>query len=221
MIKAFIFTLLILITTQVQATETWMLKDWRYKPHAGILKEKPDGYPHLTVAGGCFWCVESEFRRLEGVLFTEAGYAGGKIEDATYGKVSTGTTQHREVVQITFDPAIISYSQLVEFFMTQAHDPTQKNGQGPNIGFQYSSAIYAEGEQQRKEAERVIENLKNARAFRNEIATAIEPYTTYVRAEDYHQGYYEAYEEKTGDKHINILIKEEKAKRKLKQDRAN
>lgn len=183
-----------------------------YTPQADIQNTRPSGYPVATLAGGCFWCMESEFRRLSGVLFTESGYAGEANRAVTYNEVSRGDTGFREVIQVVFDPAKISYEQILRHFMLQSHDPTQTDGQGVNIGFQYTSAIYASNDEQLRQAQTVIADLKAEKAFKNPIATEIIALKHYVKAEDYHQQYYEAYEDKTGRKHINILIKERKLK---------
>lgn len=183
-----------------------------YTPHAGIKDVRPTGFPVATLAGGCFWCMESEFRRLNGVLFTESGYAGETNRAVTYQDVSRGDTGFREVIQVVFDPTKISYEQILRHFMVQSHDPTQTDGQGVNIGFQYTSAIYTSDDEQLTKANAVIADLKNEKIFKNPIVTEIEKLVHYVKAEDYHQQYYEAYEDKTGQKHINILIKERKLK---------
>ena len=187
-----------------------MSKD--YSPQKGILTERPKGYPVATLAGGCFWCMESEFRRLEGVLYTESGYAGDTDRNVKYEDVSRGDTGFREVIQVVFDPKIITYEQILRHFMTQAHDPTQTDGQGVNIGPQYTSAIYTTDADQKKIADDVLANLMATKTFKNPIATKVLPLNHYVRAEQYHQQYYETYQEKTGQKHINVWIKEQKLK---------
>lgn len=184
--------------------------DYSYKPSATILNQRPEGYPSLIVAGGCFWCVESEFRRIPGVLFTRVGYAGGTDNNPTYEKVCMGRTGHLEVLEIIFDPKQTSYSDLVDFFMTRAHDPTQDNGQGPNIGSQYLSAILYSTTEEKIIIENLFQNYREKKTFRAPVATQVLPMTTFHEAEDYHQQYYEKYERKMGQKHINIQIKERK-----------
>jgi peptide methionine sulfoxide reductase msrA/msrB len=181
-----------------------------YSPQKDILTERPNGYPVATLAGGCFWCMESEFRRLEGVLYTESGYAGENDRHVLYEDVSQGDTGFREVIQVIFDPKKISYEQIIRHFMTQAHDPTQTDGQGVNIGPQYTSAIYTSDESQDKIVHDIFSDLTAKKEFKKPIVTKILPLKHYVRAEQYHQQYYEAYQQKTGQKHINIWIKEQK-----------
>ena len=185
-----------------------------YSPQKNILTERPAGYPVATLAGGCFWCMESEFRRLNGVLYTESGYAGDVKRNVRYEDVSRGDTGFREVIQVVFDPKIISYEQIIRHFMTQAHDPTQDDGQGVNIGFQYTSAIYTSDAEQTKIAKDIFADFTTTKEFKKPIATKILPLNHYVRAEQYHQQYYEAYQQKTGQKHINVWIKEQKLKLK-------
>lgn len=114
-----------------------------------IMREKHlSGYPVATLAGGCFWCVESDFRSLEGVLFTEPGYCGGNTDNPTYDQVITGKTGHAEAVQIWYDPDRISYRDLIVWFLEHAHDPTQLDRQGVDVGTQYRSAIFYHDEKQ-------------------------------------------------------------------------
>lgn len=136
--------------------------------------------------GGCFWGVEETFRVLPGVISTEVGYAGGDENKGTYDEVCDGTTGHAEVVKITFDPAKIKYSKLVEVFFS-VHDPTQVNRQGPDVGYQYRSVIFYFDSGQKKTAEDVLkkEQKKQTKA----IVTVIEKASTYIKAEDYHQKY--------------------------------
>jgi peptide-methionine (S)-S-oxide reductase len=135
---------------------------------------------------GCFWGVEETFRKLTGVISTEVGYAGGDKDKGTYEQVCDGQTGHAEVVRITFDPTKIKYSKLVEVFF-ENHDPTQMNRQGPDIGYQYRSVIFYFSESQKKEAENVMKNIQ--KKYSRVIATLIEPASTYIKAEDYHQKY--------------------------------
>ena len=166
--------------------------------------EKPAGFPTATIAGGCFWCVEHTMRKLEGVLYTRTGYMGGSQETATYQDVSTGDTHHAEVVEVTFDPARLSYADLIRHFMIQAHDPTQKNRQGVDVGPQYRSVIFTHDADQDKDARAVIAALNKD----GKIVTEITPAQTFWQAEDYHQRYYETYEKVNGRKHIRVLLKE-------------
>lgn len=181
-----------------------------YKPSTTIQERHPEGYPIATIAGGCFWCVESEFRRLKDVLYTNVGYTGGTDDDPDYDKVCRGNTGHYEAIQVVFDPKVISYQEILEHFMTFAHDPTQKDGQGPNIGSQYMSAIFYHDEEQKKIAEDLLQHYREDNYFKKPIATKVLPLSDYFEAELYHQQYYEKYEKKLGAKHINIQIKERK-----------
>lgn len=193
-----------------QQTRSEIVITTGYKPSSTLQGTQPEGYPSAVFAGGCFWCVESEFRRIEGVLFTESGYAGGTEKNPTYKEVSAHKTGHREAVLIVFDPKKVSYKDLVEFFMTRAHDPTQADGQGPDIGLQYTSAIFYRDDAQKDDAEDVIAGLTKTKHFKEPIATKVLPFTTYYPAEDYHQQYYEKYEDKAGQPHINMWLKQQK-----------
>jgi peptide-methionine (S)-S-oxide reductase len=142
-----------------------------------------------TLAGGCFWCLDTLFRELKGVEKVDSGYAGGDRVNPTYREVCTGATGHAEVIQITFDPAVISYRDLLGVFFTM-HDPTTLNRQGGDVGTQYRSAIFYHSPEQRTTAEQVIEELTAAAVWDEPIVTEITPYTTFYPAEDYHQDYY-------------------------------
>ena len=142
-----------------------------------------------TLAGGCFWCLDAAFRLLKGVTKVESGYAGGTRPNPTYEQVCTGTTGHAEVTQVTFDPSVITYRDLLDVFFT-IHDPTQLNRQGADVGTQYRSAIFPHNEEQRAEAERAIKELEATGAYDAPIVTTIEPMTAFYPAETYHQDYY-------------------------------
>ena len=144
-----------------------------------------------TLAGGCFWCLEAVFEQLRGVEKVESGYAGGEMPNPTYKAVCTGTTGHAEVVQIAFDPAVISFRELLQVFFT-IHDPTTLNRQGNDAGTQYRSAIFYHSPEQRETAERVISELSEQKLWPNPIVTEVQPLSTFWKAEDYHQGYYRA-----------------------------
>jgi peptide-methionine (S)-S-oxide reductase len=143
-----------------------------------------------TLAGGCFWCTEAVFLRLKGVKSVESGYSGGKAEAATYEQVSTGRTGHAEVIQITFDPTIISFRDLLEIFFA-THDPTTLNRQGNDVGTQYRSAIFYHDENQKVIAKELIEELDRSGKFSKPIVTTLELYTAFYKAEDYHQNFFE------------------------------
>src|ERR1700760_1638655 len=141
------------------------------------------------LGGGCFWCVEAALKQLKGVESVRSGYMGGRVANPTYQQVCSGTSGHVEVAEITFDPAVISYSDLLHVFFT-AHDPTTLNRQGNDVGEQYRSVIFYFNEEQKKAAEDVISELTRDQVFREPIVTAVEPATTFYVAEDYHQDYY-------------------------------
>ena len=175
-----------------------------------IQEQHPDNAELATFAGGCFWCTESEFRTLEGVLYTRVGYEGGNLENPSYRDITTGETGHAEVLQVYFDPQIISYETLVTFFLKEAHDPTQINRQGVDVGTQYRSAIFYHDETQQKTAKKVISAIDLEGFYRSAIVTEVSPSQTFWEAEEYHQQYYEKYEEKHGKPHIRVLLKKAK-----------
>ena len=172
-----------------------------------LMNQAPEGYPKATLAGGCFWCTESEYRALDGVLHTRVGYIGGHLDNPSYEDTHDSKSGHAEAVEITFDPEKISYRELLEFFFTKAHDPTQLNRQGPDVGTQYRSAIFYHDDEQKKIAEDIIKELDASGKFSKPIVTTLEPASTFWQAEDYHQQYYEKYREKTGRDHINVILK--------------
>lgn len=142
-----------------------------------------------TLAGGCFWCLEAVFDLLEGVSGVESGYMGGKTVNPSYEDICTGTTGHAEVVRVTFDPAVISYRDLLAVFFT-IHDPTTKDRQGNDVGTQYRSAIFFHSPEQEKEAREVIANLSAQKLWSNPIVTEVVAATVFYQAEDYHQEYF-------------------------------
>jgi peptide-methionine (S)-S-oxide reductase len=142
-----------------------------------------------TLAGGCFWCLEAVYQELRGVSKVESGYTGGDAPNPTYREVCAGTTGHAEAVQLTFDPNVVSFRELVEVFFT-IHDPTTLNRQGGDIGTQYRSAIFYHTPEQREAAESVIAELTAARVWDAPIVTEVVPLTEFYPAENYHQEYY-------------------------------
>lgn len=172
-----------------------------------IKAQKPDNLPIATLAGGCFWCLESEFRALDGVVFTISGYTGGDIDNPTYQDITTGTSGHAEATDIYYDPEVITYRELVDYFLRKAHDPTQLNRQGVDRGTQYRSAIFYHNEEQKKIAEEEIALAETERVWKDPIVTTLEPLSTFWPAEDYHQQYYEKYEQANGRPHIRVLMK--------------
>ncbi|MFC4075931.1 peptide-methionine (S)-S-oxide reductase MsrA [Salinithrix halophila] len=139
-----------------------------------------------TFGAGCFWGVEELFRRVEGVTSTAVGYMGGEKENPTYEEVCTDRTGHAEVVDVEFDPAVVSYNRLLELFF-ENHNPTTLNRQGPDIGSQYRSVIFYHNEQQKEAAEEAKRELNNSGKWQDPIVTEIEPAHTFYRAEEYHQ----------------------------------
>jgi len=143
----------------------------------------------ITLGGGCFWCTEAVFHIVQGVVKVEPGYAGGNIENPTYEQVTTGNTGHAEVVQITFDSNLISVTEILEIFFA-THDPTTLNRQGADVGTQYRSVIFFHTAQQRRAAERLIEEINNAHLWKGSIVTELQPFKAVYSAEEYHVNYY-------------------------------
>lgn len=142
-----------------------------------------------TFGAGCFWCVEAIFQSLKGVKSVISGYAGGKIKNPSYKEVCAGTTGHAEVIQVTYDPTVITYDELLEVFWS-SHDPTTLNRQGADVGTQYRSAVFYHNEKQKELAIKYKEELNRSGAFNNPVVTEISPITEFYKAEDYHQNYY-------------------------------
>jgi len=142
-----------------------------------------------TLGGGCFWCTEAVFSKIKGVTKIEPGYSGGKLTNPTYKQVSTGATGHAEVVQITFDPEVISFRELLEVFFAM-HDPTALNRQGPDVGTQYRSVIFYHNSQQKAIAKKLIEELDEAKVWDASIVTQVEAFKIFYKAEDYHKDYF-------------------------------
>jgi peptide-methionine (S)-S-oxide reductase len=141
------------------------------------------------LGGGCFWCVEAAIKQLQGVESVRSGYIGGASPNPTYQQVCSGKTGHVEVAEITFDPSVLSYSDLLHVFFT-LHDPTTLNRQGNDVGEQYRSVIFYRDEAQKKTAEEIIAELTRDQVFKDPIVTAIEPASAFYVAEDYHQDYF-------------------------------
>lgn len=158
-------------------------------PVEDLQADSQDASARAVLAAGCFWCVEAVFRELDGVLDVVSGYAGGDAATADYHSVCSGTTDHAEVVDITYDPRRISYGRLLKVFFSVAHDPTQLNRQGNDRGRQYRSAIFFADEGERRVAQAYIRQLEAAGVFNAPIVTRLEPLTAFYRAEDYHQDY--------------------------------
>jgi peptide-methionine (S)-S-oxide reductase len=147
------------------------------------------GKQTAVFAGGCFWGTQGVFERVKGVVDTTAGYAGGSAETATYDQVTTETTGHAESVRVVYDPSKITYGQLLRVFFSVAHDPTELNRQGPDVGTSYRSAIFYSNEEQRKIGQDYIAQLDAAHVFGKPIVTQVTPLKGFFAAEDYHQDY--------------------------------
>lgn len=144
----------------------------------------------VTLGAGCFWCIEAIYLNLKGVESVLSGYMGGSVKNPTYRQVVTGNTGHAEVVELTFDPSIISFGEILEVFF-ETHDPTTLNRQGNDVGTQYRSAIFYYNDEQKRIAEDIIKKLDASGAFNNKIVTEVTKASEFYEAEDYHQNYYE------------------------------
>jgi peptide-methionine (S)-S-oxide reductase len=142
-----------------------------------------------TLGGGCFWCLEAVFEQLNGVTRVESGYSGGDVPDPTYQQVCTDSTGHAEVVQVTFDPLVVSFREILEVFFA-IHDPTTRNRQGADVGSQYRSAVFYHSAAQKQVAEDVIRELNDAGLWGKPIVTEVVPFEVFYKAEDYHQQYF-------------------------------
>ena len=149
------------------------------------------GEATAVLAGGCFWCVEAVYQQLDGVSAVVNGYAGDSAETADYETVCSGVTDHAEAVEIHYDPSRLSYGQLLRVFFSIAHDPTQKDRQGPDVGRQYRSAIFFANDDQKRVAEAYVRQLQGAKVFDAPIVTEIVPLDRFYEAEPYHQDYAE------------------------------
>jgi len=147
------------------------------------------GSETVVLAGGCFWGVQAVFQHVKGVTQVLSGYAGGTSSTAQYKTVSSGSTGHAESVRITFDPRVVSYGRILQIYFSVAHDPTQLNRQGPDVGTQYRSAIFAINENQKNVAQQYVAQLDHAGVYRHPIVTKIDPFTGFYPAEDYHQDF--------------------------------
>jgi peptide-methionine (S)-S-oxide reductase len=150
-------------------------------------REPRPGHEFATLGGGCFWCLEAVYEDVDGVVDVESGYAGGHVERPSYRAVCDGTTGHAEVVRIEFDPARISYREILEIFFA-IHDPTTLNRQGNDVGDQYRSVIFTHSDGQKRTAQQIVAEIQPH--YRGEVVTQIAPADNYFRAEDYHQEYF-------------------------------
>lgn len=177
-------------------------------------KEATHKQETATFGAGCYWCVEAQFQQLKGVQKVESGFSGGQVANPTYKQVCSGNTGHAEVCDITYDPAIISFDELLAAFWT-CHDPTTLNRQGNDVGTQYRSVIYYHDEGQKQKAEQYKKKLNDEKAWDKPVLTEISPFTKFYKAEDYHQNYYN----ENGDQpycHFIIGPKVEKFKKVFK-----
>jgi peptide-methionine (S)-S-oxide reductase len=161
----------------------------------------PASIEKITMGGGCFWCVEAVFQRIKGVKSVASGYAGGTVENPTYKQVCTGETGHAEVIQLTFDPGVVSFERLLDVFWA-AHDPTTLNQQGADRGTQYRSVIFYENDRQKELAEKSKDAAQ--KGFQSPIVTQIAPMPKFYKAEDYHQNYYN--ENKNLNRYCTVVI---------------
>ena len=158
---------------------------WEVYPMSEVLQ----GQEVATLAGGCFWCLEAVYDQLRGVTDVVSGYAGGRVRNPSYQDVCAGTTGHAEVVQVTFDPAEISFREILQVFFT-VHDPTTLNRQGADVGTQYRSAIFYHSPEQKAVVEQVIAEVSAAKIWSASIVTQVAPFDIFYPAEDYHQEYF-------------------------------
>jgi peptide-methionine (S)-S-oxide reductase len=175
---------------------SWISCSVKAAPRAPIPSAQVDvalasagGRQTAVFAGGCFWGTQTVFERVKGVVSTAVGYSGGSKETATYDQVTTETTGHAESVEVVYDPSRITYGQLLRIFFSVAHDPTQLNRQGPDVGTSYRSAIFYSTPDQKRIAEAYIAQLNTAKVFSGRIVTQVVPLKGFYRAEDYHQDY--------------------------------
>lgn len=160
-------------------------------------------YQTATLGMGCFWCTEAIFQNLKGVVSVMPGYAGGHVKNPSYEEVCQGNTGHTEVAQIIFDPNQISFQEILQVFF-QVHDPTSLNRQGEDVGFQYRSVIFYHNDEQKKIAESIKEKLNEEKVFEKPVVTAIEPFSNFYPAEDYHRNYFRRNSDKP---YCQIVIK--------------
>jgi peptide-methionine (S)-S-oxide reductase len=155
----------------------------------GQSENAPRKAEFATLGGGCFWCTEAVFSQIKGVVAVEPGYSGGNLANPTYEQVSAGTTGHTEVVQVTYDPHIISFRVVLEVFFA-THDPTTLNRQGNDVGIQYRSVIFYHNQTQKSIAKKLIDELSREGTFGTPIVTTVEPLKAFYKAEEYHKGYF-------------------------------
>lgn len=188
--QTFIFTLLALFGTACNSAQTPKKDTAMPTTQSAAVTDtlRPAGQTEIaTLAGGCFWCVEAIYQDLQGVVKVESGYTGGHVDNPTYREICTGTTGHAEAIQVTFDPAVVSFREILEIFFT-VHDPTTLNRQGADVGPQYRSAIFYHSPEQKTAAEEVKTAAREL--WDDPIVTEITAISTFYKAENYHQNYY-------------------------------
>lgn len=184
-----VFLLLGLLANSCGAKEGTLRNEHVLKQMENAEKSQHSGIDTATLGGGCFWCTEAQFQQLAGVLGVTSGYAGGQTKNPTYKEVCTGLTGHAEVIQVTFDPSIISYDEILAAFW-QSHDPTQLNRQGNDVGTQYRSVIFYHNDTQRQIAEGYKKKLNDEKAYDQPVVTEISALPVFYKGEDYHQNYF-------------------------------
>lgn len=175
-----------------------------------------DQYAEATFAGGCFWCTEASFERIEGVIDVLSGYSGGERAYPTYNQVASGGTKHAEAIQIYYDPAVITYEKLLDIFFV-AHDPTTLNRQGPDAGPQYRSAIFYRTPEELALSKKVIQKVNESGAYAGKVVTQLNEYQEFWTAEKYHQDYYEI---NPGNRYI-VMVSKPKVDKVMKTFKAN
>jgi len=185
-----IITVIIAIGCGIASSSSTKSVDLKeFAPAAEPVLESAKGRQTAVFAGGCFWGVEAVFENVKGVSDVKSGYSGGDAKSADYDAVSSGATTHAEAVLVTFDPAVVTYTQLLSVFFSVAHDPTEVNRQGPDTGPQYRSAIFYTDDAQKKAAQAYIDAINNSKAFPRPVATQLVPLVKFYDAEAYHQNY--------------------------------
>jgi peptide-methionine (S)-S-oxide reductase len=182
-------------------------------PNPAVDLPAAKGKQTAVLAGGCFWCTEAVFEHVKGVERVVSGYAGGDAESAHYEVVGSGRTNHAESIQVTFDPAKITYGQILKIFFAVAHDPTQKDRQGPDWGRQYRSAVFYKDADQKRIAEAYVKQLTDAKAFAKPIATEVAKLPAFYPAEEYHQDFV-----KRNPQHRYVVVNSVPKVEKLKKE---
>jgi peptide-methionine (S)-S-oxide reductase len=199
---------LLILAVLVAGLAYFFYRDSEAHPMNTPRKEVSPNCEFATLGGGCFWCIEAVYENVKGVERVESGYAGGTTKNPTYRQVCGGDTGHAEVIQIAYDPKVVSFKEVLEIFFV-IHDPTQLNRQGNDAGTQYRSAVFHHSPEQKKIAEDMIAELTEAKAWARPIVTTLEPMETFYRAEDYHQSYFQR---NPGDGYCRLTVPPKMAK---------